>query len=107
MRNLQQLAQEALDIQDACNVCGLASGMHRSLCDLLAHARIRGLGTDWVNRNHITRLWIDKLACLAGVQGVEVHIQSYHWCQTLADGKNPEGVVADVADALVAEGQCR
>lgn len=61
-RTLRDLAREALQVQDACNISGVAHGFARamsSLCDL-------GLATDERNRHPITILWVDKLAHLSG-----------------------------------------
>lgn len=102
MRSLQELGQEVMEIMNAVNGTAVSWAMHRAMIDLLAHARARGLGTDWVNGHPVTRLYIDKLASLAGVT-TEVRIQDYHWCQELAEGRDPEGVVSSLAQALVSE----
>jgi len=84
MRSLRELAQEAVAIQNACNACGLAGGLQRALSDLYGHAREQGHGTKWVNEHHITRLWVDKLASLAGLS-TDLCSDSYHWCLDLID----------------------
>jgi hypothetical protein len=62
MRTLQQLAAEALAVQDACNLCGVAQGFARAMIDLRAHCN----GTGDNNRHAIVTLWLDKLADLNG-----------------------------------------
>ncbi len=57
-RTLAQLAQEALDVQDACNLSGVAQGFGRAMVDLR-----RALNDGHAIRTHaITVLWLDKLA---------------------------------------------
>lgn len=67
-RSLSSLAAEAIQVQDACNLSGVAHAFSRALDHLWAHARDGNHGTDWVNRHPITIAWVDKLAQLAGCQ---------------------------------------
>jgi hypothetical protein len=67
-RSLQELAQEALSVQDACNLSGVVHAMSRVMSDLWDHARQAGQGTDWVNRHPITQVFIDKLVQLSQYQ---------------------------------------
>lgn len=60
---LKELAQEALYIQDACNLCGLAQRFAEVMIELNRHPD--STGTDWVNQHCITRLWIDKFVSLS------------------------------------------
>ena len=64
-RSLKALAEEALMVQDACNLSGVVKSFGRMFDDLWQHARAGGHGTDWVNQHPIVRLWIDKCASLA------------------------------------------
>jgi hypothetical protein len=61
-RTLAQLAQEALDVQDACNLSGVAQGFGRAMVDL---RHVIG-GGDELRAHPITLLWIDKLADMTG-----------------------------------------
>jgi hypothetical protein len=61
-RTLAQLAQEALDVQDACNLSGVALGFGRAMADLRQHVG----GGDAIRQHPITLLWIDKLADMTG-----------------------------------------
>jgi len=65
MRTLQELAREAYEVQDACNLSGVAHGFARALSDLRAHTS----GTDETNTHPIAQLWADKIAHLTGTQG--------------------------------------
>lgn len=63
-RTLAQLAREALNVQDACNLCGVAHGFARAMSDLDAYTR----STDERNTHPIAVLWADKIAQLTGTQ---------------------------------------
>lgn len=63
-KTLKELAKESLDVQDACNLCGVAQAFARAMRDLGDHTK----GTDERNRHPITRVWLDKLNQLSGIQ---------------------------------------
>lgn len=79
--DLRDLAREAIQIQDACNLTGLALGWHKSACRLreaLAYSRDS-------DRHPINRLWYHKLADLAGVPtDSEDYSAAYAECRQLA-----------------------
>lgn len=84
MKTLQELARNALRVQDACNLSGVAHGFARAmgaLCDL-------GLDTDAKNHHPIAILWADKIAHLTGTQtiGNEVVMRAYDAVHKMADG---------------------
>ena len=67
-KTLKQLAQDALNVQDACNLSGVAHGFSRffdALSDLDPH-----MGTDAKNAHPIAKLWSDKIAHLTGTQTI-------------------------------------
>ena len=72
-RTLQQLAQEAMDVQDASNLCGVVQGFARAMLSLtdLYHDK----GTDFIKSHFITRAWADKVNSLCGIQS----IYDYKW----------------------------
>jgi hypothetical protein len=62
MKSLRDLAQEALDVQDACNLSGVVHGFSRAITrlrELLPQA-----GTKEINRHPICVLWSGKIASL-------------------------------------------
>jgi hypothetical protein len=63
-RSLQELAKQSLDAQNAPNGCVLARSMHEAMCDLNPHCPE---GTTQINRHPITKMWLYKLADLAGI----------------------------------------
>ena len=64
MRTIRQLAQESLDVQNACNLSGVVHSFSRVMSDLCT------LVPDTTNRNNhpIAILWSDKIASLTGTQ---------------------------------------
>lgn len=80
-RTLKQLAREAIDIQSACNMLGLANSFSSTLYDLNRHVAISEI------RNHpITRLWLYRLHELAGlgVADDDLYAVTYVACRQLA-----------------------
>lgn len=65
MRTIPELCKEALDVQNACNLCGVAQGFARAMIDLSPHCKT---GTTERNNHPVARLWIDKMTSLAGIQ---------------------------------------
>jgi hypothetical protein len=84
-RTLQDLAQEALDVQNACNLMGVVSGMHRAM---VALSQLGVNGTDALNTHSITKLWADKVVHLAGLRGTSCVDWNniYEEIETLAKG---------------------
>lgn len=66
-RTLADLAREALQVQDACNLSAVVHSFSRSISRL--RVLLQG-GTDALNEHPICQLWADKIASLAGVQSV-------------------------------------
>lgn len=67
MRTLNELAREALQIQDACNLCGLAQRFASVQVELGKYCN----GTTERNQHPVTILWLDKMNSLAGIQAFE------------------------------------
>ena len=68
-RTIKQLAQEAIQIQDACNPLGLSKGYAAALTDLRDALAAGGLpcGTLEISRHPVNQLWASKLHDLAGM----------------------------------------
>lgn len=85
MRTERELAQEAWDVQDACNMGGVSAAFARAVRDLNQIARERGKGTDWVNAHPVTKAWASKIASLS-----EMHADPHEGLQAvlaLKEGK--------------------
>lgn len=78
----RDLAAQALNVQDACNLSGVVHGFARAIGDVrtLLESEKRG-GTDAVNNHPVCRLWADKVASLTGTQsfGRDEIQQAYSW----------------------------
>lgn len=81
-RTLKSLAQEALDVQNACNLSGVAHGFARAMSELCSLVP----GTDARNCHPVAILWADKIAHLTGTQtfGNDVVTKAYDACYALA-----------------------
>lgn len=61
---LKLLAEEALAIQNACNLCGLS----QRFAEVMVELNKNPYGTDFTNQHPITKLWVDKLCHLSGME---------------------------------------
>jgi hypothetical protein len=88
MRSMKELAREALAVQDACNLSGVAHGFARAMSDLCEH----GLDTDARNHHPIAILWADKIAHLTGTQnlGDDLIYKAYAEVHRLAEERSDE-----------------
>lgn len=83
--------QRAIDVQDACNLSGVAisfAGVMKKIC---AEANKVGEGTEWKNTHPISILYTNKMASLTGecVSGGVVFHQAYEEC--MARSKKQDG----------------
>lgn len=91
---LQQAAQTALDVQDACNLSGVVRSFHTIVMEVLwPEARKLGKGTDWVNQHPIVSLFLDKLASLNRTQclcshNMDAFSKACRQVEELASGKD-------------------
>lgn len=76
---IQQLAQQAIDVQDACNLSGVARGFVRAIDEL------RAAGVSDVRNHPVSKLWASKLHSLA-FTGLDDFGDAYIKCQALAGG---------------------
>ena len=74
MKTLQQLAREALAVQNACNLSGVVHGFACALSDLRTalEAAGRPASTTDLNTHPIARVWADKIAHLTRTQAHQV-----------------------------------
>lgn len=65
-RTMADLANEAIRVQDACNLSGVVHSFSRSISRLRVLLREQGReSTEDVNTHPICQLWADKIASLA------------------------------------------
>jgi len=82
MRTLQELAQETIAVQDACNLTGVVHGMSRAMTNL--RELFPGEGTDFFNHHPISRMWADKIYSLTN--GLDIggdERSAYEWCKEI------------------------
>jgi hypothetical protein len=80
---MKELAKEALDVQNACNLSGVVHSFSRAIGDLREIARLeKWESTDKINRHPICILFADKIASLSSpgssINGSEF-TQAYNW----------------------------
>ena len=92
---LKNLANEAMQAQDACNLCALSQSFAKAMKALVEHPQ--STGTDWVNQHPITKLWLSKFEHLAKLeQGPN---NCWFPCSELEDGHDTEmEIEVDYAD---------
>jgi hypothetical protein len=93
-RTISQLAQEAIDVQNACNPLGISKGYATALQELADNLRQQGLPSDTkaICEHPINKLWVSKIHDLAGMgisDATNGHLeyyygQAYDACQLLA-----------------------
>lgn len=59
-RTERELIEEALQVQDACNLSGVVHSFSRAMTDLWEIAREKGEGTHFVNTHRVSVLYADK-----------------------------------------------
>ena len=78
--SIKKLAIEAIAVQDAANLSGIAKSFGRVMSQLWDEANKRGEGTEWVNTHPIAKLWVDKMAGLSRVRTFEEFSKAYEAC---------------------------
>lgn len=61
MRTMAEIAQEAMEIQDASNIIAIANGLSNVTKELLHE---HNLSHDEIATHPITTLWVSKLICM-------------------------------------------
>lgn len=61
----KELAKEATEIQNACNLSGVAHALSRAITKI--HGIYGDRGTDFINHHPIVQLYVAKLADLCGI----------------------------------------
>ncbi len=95
MRTVEQLAAEAIQIQDACNPLGLSKSYAKALEEL--RTLVPHYGTREIANHPINRLWASKLHDLAGmgISDTDRYHEAYTECERLA--MSPETRAAELA----------
>jgi hypothetical protein len=81
VRSLQELAKEAFNVQDACNLSGVVHSFSRLLTELRIRLDFEKKGgTENVNRHPIAALYSSKIASLTGSDYDMLFSQAYDQC---------------------------
>ncbi len=85
-RTIVQLAREAMDVQNACNLSGVVHSYSRTLTRLRAllesgEGRRDGDGCGQLNTHPIAQVWADKIASLTRTQtlGNDATLVAFRW----------------------------
>jgi hypothetical protein len=80
VKAITRLLIESVQVQDACNLSGVAHGLSRTISLLRAAVSESGGddSTDSINSHPIVVLWVDKLASLAGIQSYNERAADAH-----------------------------
>ena len=57
---MKELAQEALDVQNASNILGITRSFHEAVCDM----RRNGLSSEEIETHPITAMWVWKISSM-------------------------------------------
>jgi hypothetical protein len=82
MRSLKDLAQLALNVQDACNLSGVVHSFSGVITDVRANLEAEGKGgTDAVNQHPICVLFSSKIASLTNSETSSTFSLAYEWAK--------------------------
>lgn len=84
MRTEKELVQEALDVQDACNLSGVVYSFSRALSEL--RALRPNDGTDEINNHIISVLYSSKIESLTGSSSAEQFSIAYRKATNIIQG---------------------
>lgn len=82
MKTWKELAEDALAIQDACNLSGVVISFAQVVKDVRALLEAEGkASTQLINNHPVCRLWADKIAALTDTQmlGHDNVGHAYRW----------------------------
>ena len=84
----QEAAKAAIDIQNACNMGGVARTFHEAVQAVWDEAHRRQEGTDWVNQHPLIRMFIDKMNDLSGRidHDTSQYRNDWHICEEIVKG---------------------
>lgn len=75
--NYKKAYQDALNVQDACNLSGVVFSFARLMDELCKEANSKKLGTDWKNTHPLCVLFASKIASLTRCEDSDVFHNAY------------------------------
>jgi len=95
MKQMKDLAKEAINVQDACNLSGVVHSFSRIITELREIARVEGWeSTKMINNHPVCILFADKIASLtcpgSSINGSEF-TRAYNWaCDLITIGNESD-----------------
>jgi hypothetical protein len=87
MRTIQELAKEALDVQDASNLRGVLNGFSEAIASLndIMGKQDGQCHIDAIHKHPVAKLWAWKIAAMTGTEclclrATEQYSQALQWC---------------------------
>lgn len=84
IKTLKELANDAIQMQDACNGFAIANAYGKTMSDLRKALTEAGepTGTNDLRNHPINRLWASKINDLAGmgISDMDRFSEAYNWC---------------------------
>ena len=93
MKTEAELAREALQVQDACNLSGVVRTFARVTADLWVIANSKNEGTEWVNRHPVSRAFADKIISMSGDLDFDTYDPTIEALNLLYPLVVPDGVI--------------
>lgn len=88
MKTLKELAQLAIDVQDACNLSGVVHSFSSTMTDLRAHlSKDANFSTTMLNQHPVCVLFSDKISSLVGGSESAQFSTAYRWALDTAAGE--------------------
>lgn len=88
VRTWKQLADDAISVQSACNLSGVAISFARVIREVRARLRSEGkTDTDTINCHPICILWVDKMRSLTDYMGEGKFASAYNWASNQVENK--------------------
>lgn len=85
MKTIQQLAKDAIDVQDACNLSGVVHSFSQVVTDLRTILTNEGkFSTDRLNTHPVVILYSNKIASLCGSESGLEFSRAYDWAKDIA-----------------------
>ena len=82
MRTIKELCQEAVAVQDACNLSGVVHSFSRVMTDL--RAALPSAGTADINRHPVSVMFASKIASLTYCESSSEFSNAYDFCKETA-----------------------
>lgn len=74
--------EDALRVQDACNLIGVARSFSQIMVKIREEADARGEGTEWINHHPIAVMFASKIASLTHCEDVVAFGKAYEAVET-------------------------